>query len=189
MSAPAMAAAGSRAGSRSRAWRPAAGHVFVSGYVVLLVAFGLVPTAYALNLAFTDAGGRFAGLANFVRTAQDHRFLAAVGHVGTYLALWLVTLTVLVLALALLVHRLAAAWSRAVLRFVYYVPGALAGASSVLLWLFMLDPSVSPIDGVVRTLWGSTFVAVVAPGHLPWLFTIIASGPARAAGSSSCTAR
>jgi multiple sugar transport system permease protein len=174
MSASAMTAAGVHARSRSRSWRPAAGHVFVSGYVVLLVAFGIVPTAYALNLAFTDADGRFAGVANFVRTAQDYRFLAAVGHVGTYLVLWLVTLTVLVLVLALLVHRLTAAWPRAVLRFVYYVPGALAGASSVLLWLFMLDPSVSPVDGIVRTLWGSTFVAVVAPGHLPWLFTIIA---------------
>ncbi|MEU6785991.1 sugar ABC transporter permease [Nonomuraea angiospora] len=154
--------------------RLSAGHVFVSGYVVLLVAFGIVPTVYALNLAFTDARGVFTGFDNFVRTAQDFRFLAAVEHVATYLVLWLVTLTVLVLLLALLVHRLTAGWSRAALRFVYYVPGALAGASSVLLWLFMLDPSVSPVDDLVRALWGETFVQVISPGHLPWIFTLIA---------------
>ena len=29
-------------------------------------------------------------------------------------------------------------------RFLFYLPGALAGAATVLVWLFMLDPSVSP---------------------------------------------
>ena len=29
-------------------------------------------------------------------------------------------------------------------RLLFYIPGALAGASSVLLWLFMLDPGASP---------------------------------------------
>ncbi|MEU4223631.1 sugar ABC transporter permease [Nonomuraea sp. NPDC026600] len=169
-----MSVVATHARGRSGPWRPAAGHVFVSGYVVLLIAFGVAPTVYALYLAFTDGDGRFAGVANFIRTAQDYRFLSAVGHVATYLVLWLVTLTVLVLVLALVVHRLTSRWSRAALRFVYYVPGALAGASSVLLWLFMLDPSVSPVNGLVRSLWGDTLVHVIAPGHLPWIFTVIA---------------
>jgi len=167
MSAPAAAA-------RTRSWRLAPGHAFVSGYFVLLVAFGIAPAVYALYLSVTDSGGGFAGLANFVTTFQDYRFLPALGHVATYLVLWLVFLTIFVLVLALLVHRVAAGWSRAALRFVYYVPGALAGASSVLLWLFMLDPSVSPAADVVRFLWGDTFVSVISPGHLPWLFMLIA---------------
>jgi multiple sugar transport system permease protein len=163
-----------RAPARTRSWRPVPGHAFVSGYFVLLVAFGIAPAVYALYLSVTDSGGGFAGLSNFVKTFQDYRFLPALGHVTTYLVLWLVNLSVFVLLLALLVHRLTARWSRAALRFVYYVPGALAGASSVLLWLFMLDPAVSPAAGVVRALWGDTFVSVISPGHLPWLFTIIA---------------
>jgi multiple sugar transport system permease protein len=164
-----------RAPARTRSWRPVPGHAFVSGYFVLLVAFGIAPAVYALYLSVTDSGGGFAGLSNFVKTFQDYRFLPALGHVTTYLVLWLVNLSVFVLLLALLVHRLTARWSRAALRFVYYVPGALAGASSVLLWLFMLDPAVSPGEFLLRHLLGADlFVKSIAPAHLPYIFAIIA---------------
>ncbi|MEP7055534.1 MAG: ABC transporter permease subunit, partial [Actinomycetota bacterium] len=57
----------------------------------------------------------------------------------------------------------------------FYVPGALAGASSVLVWLFMLDPSVSPGSFFVHHLLNShLFVESIAPGHLPFIFAMIA---------------
>ena len=40
------------------------GYVFSGGYVLLLAAFGLIPTAYALYLAFTRDGA-FVGIDNF----------------------------------------------------------------------------------------------------------------------------
>jgi multiple sugar transport system permease protein len=148
--------------------------VFVSGYVVLLAFFGLIPAGYSLYLAFTDAGGAFTAVGNFTRTAKDYRFLPAVEHVAVYLLLWLVSLSVFVVLLALMVHRLASGRSKAVLRFVYYIPGALAGASSVLLWLFVLDPSVSPVSGLLRWTGNDTFAQVIAPSNLPVVFTVIA---------------
>ncbi|QYN25748.1 sugar ABC transporter permease [Amycolatopsis sp. DSM 110486] len=148
--------------------------MFVAAYVVLLIAFGVVPTVYAVYFAFTDAGDNFAGLANFVAAAGDFRYLSAIGHVALYLVCWLVSLVVLVVGLALVLHRLRSGGVSRVLRFLYYIPGALAGAASVMVWLFVLDPTVSPVSFLMRALGFSTFGQVVAPGHLPVLFTLIA---------------
>ncbi|MFF3741269.1 carbohydrate ABC transporter permease [Streptomyces sp. NPDC002566] len=159
---------------RGAARQSRAGMAFVAAYVVLLVAFGVLPTAYAIYFAFTDAGGRITGFANFVTTAQDFRFMDAVGHVVVYLAFWLLSLVVFVVALALLLHRLASGSAGKALRFLYYIPGALAGAASVLVWLFMLDPTVSPVSSLLGALGFHTFGEVIAPGNLPLLFTVIA---------------
>ncbi|WP_037312113.1 carbohydrate ABC transporter permease [Amycolatopsis orientalis] len=155
-------------------WRGRAGHVFVAPYVVLLIAFGVVPTGYAFAFAFTDDSGIFVGFANFATAASDFRFVAAVGHVLLYLVFWLVALVVFVVGLALLLHRVTARAVGGSLRFLYYIPGALAGAASVLVWLFMLDPAVSPVGFLLRAFGFDTFGQVVAPGHLPVLFTLIA---------------
>ena len=64
-------------------------------------------------------------------------------HVLVYTGVWLTLLVLFVVVLALLLHARASRAS-STFRFLYYMPGALAGAASVLVWLFMLDPSVSP---------------------------------------------
>jgi multiple sugar transport system permease protein len=158
-----------------RAIRPGrAGLGFVAAYVVLLIAFGVVPSAYAIYFAFTNAGNRFTGLSNFTAAASDFRYVDAIEHVALYLVFWLASLVVFVVALALLLHRLAARGVSRALRFLFYVPGALAGAASVMVWLFLLDPSVSPAGFLLRALGFDTFGQVIAPGHLPILFTLIA---------------
>jgi multiple sugar transport system permease protein len=165
---------GSGRAARRTLWPGRAGHGFVAAYVVLLIAFGVVPTVYAIYFAFTNAGNTFAGLSNFTAAASDFRFLPAVEHVGLYLVFWLASLVVFVVGLALLLHRLAARGVSKTLRFLYYVPGALAGAASVMVWLFMLDPTVSPVGFLLRALGYSTFGGVIAPGNLPVLFTLVA---------------
>jgi multiple sugar transport system permease protein len=142
--------------------------------VVLLIAFGVVPTGYAIYFAFTDAGNTFVGLSNFVAAAEDFRFASAVAHVALYLVLWLATLGVFVVGLALLLQRVGARPIGRTLRFLYYIPGALAGAASIMVWLFMLDPAVSPVSFLLRAFGFDTFGQVIAPGHLPILFTLIA---------------
>ena len=151
-----------------------AGHFFVAGYVVLLVAFGVVPVAYAIYFAFTNAGNTFAGLSNFTASAQDFRYLAAFEHVGLYLLTWLAALVVFVTGLALVLHQLPMRRLSGLMRFLYYIPGALAGAASVLVWLFMLDPSVSPAASLEHLLGYGTFGQVIQPGHLAILFAVIA---------------
>ncbi|MBO1329806.1 carbohydrate ABC transporter permease [Streptomyces sp. VRA16 Mangrove soil] len=159
---------------RGTARQSRAGVAFVAGYVLLLIAFGILPTGYAVYFALTNAGGTFTGLSNFIDTAHDFRFMDAVGHVALYLLFWMLSLVVFVVTLALLLHRLSSGTLSRSLRFLYYIPGALAGAASVLVWLFMLDPTVSPASSLLGALGFDTFGEVIAPGHLPLLFTIIA---------------
>jgi multiple sugar transport system permease protein len=154
-------------GSRS------AGYFFVVMYVVLLALFGVLPTVYAIYLSFTKTGGGFSGTANFTRAYHDFRFLPAFEHVAEYLAIWLSAEVILILVLALMLHSLARRTS-AVFRFLFYMPGALAGAASVLVWLFMLDPTLSPWHLLIKA-WGFTQIdLVLLPGHLPFIFAMMA---------------
>ena len=149
------------------------GYVFVSGYTLLLLGFGFIPMLYAIYLAFTR-NGQFAGLDNFVKVFADYRFLPAVAHVSIYILFWLVSLIVLVVVLALVVHGISARWLSGSIRFLYYIPGAIAGASSVMLWLFILDPTVSPVSWLLNLFGLDSFVQVLALDNLPIIFTVIA---------------
>jgi multiple sugar transport system permease protein len=147
---------------------------FVLLYLPFLVAFGIAPTIYALDLALTNTGGGFVGFHNFVRTYQDFRFLPAFRHVLVYTIVWLAALMVFVVGLALLLHGRANRVS-ATFRFLFYIPGALAGAAAVLVWLFMLDPTVSPGAFLLHDLLGADiFAQSIAPGNLPFIFAMIA---------------
>jgi multiple sugar transport system permease protein len=167
---------GSRAGAGGSGSGPrgATSYAFVSAYAGLTVAFGLFPALYALYLAFTDGEGGFVGVDNFTKVIGDFRFLPAVGHVALYLVIWLVALVVLVTFLAIAVHAIRVRWLSQTLRLVFYLPGAVAGASSVLLWLFILDPTVSPVASLLHLLGFDSFVHVIAPANLPPIFAIIA---------------
>jgi multiple sugar transport system permease protein len=164
------------AGTRSLStFRPVSvGHLFVAGYVLLLAAFGVLPTAYGIYFAFSNARNTFAGLSNFAGAFHDFRYLRAVEHVALYELIWLVTLVVFVTGLAIVLQQLPFRRISRVARFLYYIPGSLAGAASVMVWLFMLDPTVSPAAPLLRLLGYDTFGQVIEPGHLPVLFAMIA---------------
>ena len=150
-------------------------YVFIAPYVVFLLAFGIGPAVYALDLAFTSAGnGSFAGLDNITRVTQDFRFVPAMEHVALYLLVWLAALVVLVVTLAIMVHSIGRRWISSTVRLLYYIPGALAGASSVLLWLFMLNPTASPAGPLLRGLGYTSFNSTIQPSHLPVVFALIA---------------
>jgi len=147
---------------------------FVLPYLPFLIMFGILPMIYAATLAFTDDTSHWAGVSNFTKTFTDYRFRPAFLHVFLYTTVWLGALLVLVVGLALVLHGRANRVSTG-FRFLFYLPGALAGAASVLVWLFMLDPSVSPGSFLLHHVLGSQlFVESIAPGHLPFIFAMIA---------------
>jgi len=147
--------------------------VFCSGYVLLLLVFGVLPMIFALYLSFTKSG-RFVGLDNYVKSVGDFRFLPAVQHVATFLVIWVVTLTVLVTLLALIVHAMRVRWLSSTARFLFFIPGAFAGAASVMLWLFLLNPSVSPVSFVLKWFGYTNFVQAIDLNNLPLIFTVVA---------------
>jgi multiple sugar transport system permease protein len=163
-----------RAPARRRGARRWPGLIFVAPYVVLTLVFGVGPAIYALKLSVTDSGGKFAGVSNYKKVTHDFRFVPAVEHVAQYIGIWVVSMIVLVVVLALMVHRLRRRPVSGAVRLLFYIPGALAGASSVLLWLFMLDPGASPVGALLRGLGYKSFTQVIAPGHLPLVLAIVA---------------
>jgi multiple sugar transport system permease protein len=160
--------------TRKRGLHVPRGLPFVLPYLPFLIVFGIAPTVYALELAFTNAGGGWVGFHNFVRTYDDFRFIPAFKHILVYTVVWLGALMVFVVGLALLLHGRANRVS-ATYRFLFYIPGALAGAAAVVIWLFMLDPTVSPGAFLLRDLLGARiFAQSIAPGNLPYIFAMIA---------------
>jgi multiple sugar transport system permease protein len=160
--------------TRKRGLHVPRGLPFVVPYLPFLILFGIAPTIYALELAFTNVDGSWAGLHNFTRTYDDFRFLPAFKHILLYTTVWLGALMVFVVGLALLLHGRANRVS-ATYRFLFYIPGALAGAAAVVIWLFMLDPTVSPGAFLLRDLLGARiFAQSIAPGNLPYIFAMIA---------------
>ena len=160
--------------TRTRGLHVPRGLPFVLPYLPFLIVFGIAPTIYALELAFTNVDGSWAGFDNFTRTYDDFRFIPAFKHVLVYTVVWLGALMVFVVGLALLLHGRANRVS-ATYRFLFYIPGALAGAAAVVIWLFMLDPTVSPGAFLLRDLLGANiFAQSIAPGNLPYIFAMIA---------------
>ncbi|GEC09062.1 sugar ABC transporter permease [Streptomyces spinoverrucosus] len=164
---------GRRGGRSARNPVGRAGYVFVSGYVLLLLAFGVLPTCYAVWLALSNSRNQLVGLGNFTRTFTDYRFGPAFLHIGLYLVVWLASLMILVVLLSLMLHGRMRRTSTT-LRFLFYLPGALAGVASVLLFLILLDPAASPVGWLLKSFGWNTLAQVNAPGHLPVLFTVIA---------------
>jgi multiple sugar transport system permease protein len=170
----ASARRGSRAGQR-REPRLAgssrtAGYFFVALYAGLLVVLGIAPVVYAIYLALSNSNG-FGS--TFVDAFNDYRFIPAFEHVLEFMAIWLIAQTVFVVSLTLVLHNLAPKIG-AFFRFVFYIPGALAGAASVVVWLFMLDPSESPFAPVLHWFGYGSFDSTIAPGNLPVIFAIMA---------------
>ncbi|MCU1505945.1 MAG: multiple sugar transport system permease protein [Microbacteriaceae bacterium] len=151
-----------------------AGYAFVSGYVVFLAAFGIFPTLYAFYLALTNDHGQFVGLGQFAKVIQDFRFAPAFANILIYLVMWLVVLVVLTVVVAVILRSRIKPGLSAVFRFLFYIPGALAGVASVLVWLFMLAPGLSPVGGLLNAMGFTQFAQVIAPGNLPVIFVLIA---------------
>ncbi|MBC8077140.1 MAG: sugar ABC transporter permease, partial [Chloroflexales bacterium] len=158
-------------------WSLQAAHLFVLPYALLLLIFGVGPGLYALLISFASfQEGRpqlfGAGLKNYVTAYSDFRFLPAFGNVAAFLAISLPIGVVGVVALALLLHA-RESWLSTAIRTLYFVPGAVAGPTAVLLAIFMFDPNISPFRGLLQA-GGYTVVSdVIRPANLPLLFTLL----------------
>ena len=140
---------------------------------MLLVLVGILPAGYALYLAFTSFSGHFSGFTNFIKTYQDFQFAPAFEHVAVFLAIWLTALIVIVIGASLVIHTLSSRVS-ATFRFLFYLPAAFAGSAGVLVWLFMLQPGLSPWALVLKVLGYRTLGAALTPTNLPIVFALIA---------------
>jgi multiple sugar transport system permease protein len=152
---------------------PKSSYLFVAPYLLLLLIVGLYPAGYAVYLALTSATAKFSGLKTFFGSYHDYRFLLAFGHLAVFLLIWLTALLGIVTGLALLLQNFGPRVG-GTFRFLFFLPAALAGAGSVMLWLFLLQPGRSPWDFVLHWLGYKTLGQSLASENLPVVFALIA---------------
>ncbi len=144
--------------------------LLVGPYLAALFLVGALPAIYALIQSFTSPlGDGFAGLLNYQTVLTNFRFVGSFADVGLLLLVWLPMMVIGVVGLALLIDSARGRFGKLML-FIYYIPGALAGMTNFMLWLLILDPSVSPI----RFFWkatGQTSIdgILASPMHVVWV--------------------
>jgi multiple sugar transport system permease protein len=147
--------------------------ILVAPYLVVMFVAGIVPTAYAIEQAFRSANGPgFTGLANFSTVVHDFRFGSTFAHVGVLLVVWIPIMMITVTVMALLVHASRGRFGTT-MRFVYYLPGALAGIANFMLWLFILDPTMSPFQFLLHGFGYRTLNDVALPSHVPVILALM----------------
>lgn len=143
-------------------------------YLLLLAMFGIFPIAYAFGLSFFDTiEMTFWGLTNYEFVFNDFRVPASVVNVITFVAIW-VSLTVVGVATISLMLDSIGRRAANTLRTVYFLPGAVTSSAIVVLWLFVLDPSVSPFQSVLHTVGWGTRADVIAGVGLAGVFAVMA---------------
>ncbi|NQX12540.1 sugar ABC transporter permease [Microbacteriaceae bacterium VKM Ac-2855] len=146
--------------------------ILLAPYTLLLLVAGIVPVLYALYTSLQKAptpvnpDSGFGGIDSYVTVFSDFRFWGTFGNIFGVLLVWLPIMMIGIVGLALLVHASAGRFGN-VMRFVYYLPGALAGIANFTLWVYLLNPGQSPIEFFLSGLGLDTIKEVTAPGNLP----------------------
>lgn len=145
-----------------------------SPYLALLVAFGIVPIIYAgwtsLEPSVLNPGG---GPLNYLLALQDFRFLPALLNVGIFLALYVPAMLIVVALMSLLLDTVQGRWNLP-LRLTYLVPASLTGATAVLVWYFLLEPTLSPYQDALAALGITQGTQIWTESNLAFIFVVMA---------------
>jgi multiple sugar transport system permease protein len=155
---------------RSPLWAEVrAAAILVAPFCFLLLVAGIIPMIYGIYISLEERGGGY-GFSAYERIISDFRFMDTFVHVLTTLLVWVPMMMVGVVGLALLVYNSRGRFGSS-MRFIYFMPGALAGIANIMLWLFLLNPGESPLDPLWDALGYTTIMQVAHPTHMPWILT------------------
>ena len=143
--------------------------ILVTPFFLLLLVAGIIPMLYGILISLDERGGGL-GFSAYERIVNDFRFADTFIHILTTLAVWIPIMMVGVVGLALLVYNSPGRFGSG-MRFIYFMPGALAGIANIVLWLFLLNPGSSPLDPLWSTLGLTTINEVAHPNNMPWILT------------------
>jgi multiple sugar transport system permease protein len=161
----------------SRWRRHGVSYLFVLPYFLVMLAFGLGPGLYALLLSFADFRTGLpkyfgAGFNNYLAVFKDFRFTFTFANIGKFLAISVPLGIAMVIILAILLQMRPGRLTTA-LRTLYFVSGAVTGPILVLVVIFMLDPSISPFQALLKGMGFKLTNDVIYPGSLPVIFTLM----------------
>lgn len=151
-----------------------AGLVMFTPYLALLVAFGIVPIVVAAITSFEPSVlNPLGGPLNYLLALQDFRFLPALINVGIFLALYVPAMLIVVALMSLLLDTVQGRWNLP-LRLTYLVPASLTGATAVLVWYFLLEPTLSPYQDALKALGITQGTQIWTAPNLAWIFVLMA---------------
>lgn len=143
-------------------------------YIVLLIMFGVFPVAYAFGLSFVDTiENAFYGLANYEFVFNDFRVPTAAINIIWFVVIWVAITMVGVATLSLMLDTLGRR-TATTLRTIYFLPGAVTSSAVVVLWLFLLDPGVSPFQGLLHAAGWTYSIDVISGIGLAGVFALMA---------------
>jgi multiple sugar transport system permease protein len=143
-------------------------------YIVLLIMFGVFPVIYAFGLSFVDTiENAFYGLANYEFVFNDFRVPTAAINVIWFVVIWVAITMVGVATLSLMLDTVGRK-TATTLRTIYFLPGAVTSSAVVVLWLFMLDPGVSPFQGLLHAAGWTYSIDVITGIGLAGVFALMA---------------
>lgn len=149
-------------------------YLLLAPYLVLLLMFGVFPVAYAFGLSFFDTiEMEFWGVTNYEFVFDDFRVPASIVNVLTFVAIWVAMTMIGVAILSLMLDSIGRRAANT-LRTIYFLPGAVTSSAVVVLWLFLLDPSVSPFQPAMHGLGWLTRADVISSFGLAGIFAIMA---------------
>lgn len=123
-------------------------YLFLAPFLILFVAFLIVPLGYALNLSLwkeTMVGGlRFAGVDNYVRAFTDEKFWSGVLLLLRYGAIQIPAMLGGALLLALVLDS-GMVWARNAFRLGLFLPYAVPTVLAALLWGYLYGPNFGPL--------------------------------------------
>ncbi|MGB8648498.1 MAG: sugar ABC transporter permease [Anaerolineae bacterium] len=161
----------------SRWRRHLTSYLFALPYLLVMVAFGLGPGLYALLISFADFKTGLpkyfaAGFSNYLAVFKEFRFTFTFVNIGEFLVISVPLGIAMVVILALLLQMRPGRLTTA-LRTLYFVSGAVTGPVLVLVVIFMLDPSISPFQALLKGMGFKLTNDVIFPGSLPIIFTLM----------------
>lgn len=143
-------------------------------YLALLLFFGISPVLNAIRLSFMDTiDWVYWGFTNYKLVLQDYRLVESITNVFSYVAIWLTLTLVGVSVLSLCIDALPKKQA-AIFRTSFFLPGAITTSAVVILWLFLLDPAVSPYGALLNMFGFETRREVMNTMGYPLMFTLMA---------------
>ncbi|MEJ7653306.1 MAG: sugar ABC transporter permease [Chloroflexia bacterium] len=129
--------------------------LFLTPWIVGMIAFLIVPLLWSVWISMTDerllVRGEFVGLANYVYMfTSDDRFYKALTVTAQWLLLTLPLYLIAGLLLSLLLNQKLPGMN--FFRTLFYIPAVLPTVAVAILWLSLLNPSVGAINQVLRSI-------------------------------------
>ncbi|MHB8958794.1 MAG: carbohydrate ABC transporter permease [Candidatus Limnocylindrales bacterium] len=122
--------------------------------LVIFCVYVLYPIGYSLLLAFqykpTYRPGHFIGIDNFVEMLSDDRFWTALKNTAIIAVVEILLIPALAFLLGLLINQ--SFRGSSIVKVLAFTPYILAGIVTTLIWVFIVDPNIGLINGVLNAM-------------------------------------